>query len=94
MSKHTPGPWIHEYGNDTGPNDDYFVEFYEVIAAEKVIGRFDSEEDARLASAAPYLLEALEYMLNCQYDFDPRRQADCDMCSKARAAIAKARGEA
>lgn len=49
--------------------------------------------NARLIAAAPDLLEALEYMLNCQYDYDPRRQADCDMCAKARAAISKARGE-
>lgn len=39
------------------------------------------------------LLHALEYMLAYQYDGDPRRQADCEMCVKARAAIAKAKGE-
>lgn len=89
MSKHTPGPWIHEYGNDTGPNDDYFVEFYEVIAAEKVIGQFDSEDDARVASASPDLLEALEELLVGAGNSPAANRKH----AKARAAIAKARGE-
>lgn len=47
----------------------------------------------KLKASNKDLLEALEYMLSCQYDYDPRRQADCDMCAQARAAIARARGE-
>lgn len=48
----------------------------------------------RLIAAAPDLLHALEYMLAYQYDMDPKSQGSCDMCAKARAAIALAKGEA
>jgi hypothetical protein len=57
------------------------------------LGENPLKANINLIAAAPDLLEALEYMLGCQYDYDERRQADCDMCAKARAAISKARGE-
>ena len=62
-SKHTSAPWTVEYGNDTGPNDGYFVEFYEVGPALIRYIDTDKEEmkaNAHLIAAAPELLEALE----------------------------------
>jgi len=99
MSEHTSGPWTHDYGNDTGPNDDYFVEFYEIFSGDNVIGQFENEDDARLASSAPDLLEAIESLLE-----NHTQLVNCGDCGNwdvelepevvsARAAIARARGE-
>lgn len=105
MSKFTAGPWFspdgktikQDYrpiglseasgcmigavmgGSTSGPA---FIENDEEVAA-----------NTKLICATPDLLEALENMLDVQYDGDQRRQADCDLCIAARAAIAKARGE-
>lgn len=39
----TPLPWPKpEYGNDVGPNDDYFYEFWKIEG----VAEFDSEENA------------------------------------------------
>lgn len=98
MSKHTPEPWTYEYDNDTGPSDDYYVEFYKITGASGYVGQCDTEDDARLASAAPDLLEALEdarnkmvsqlIILRCDDRFIKKET------EKADKAIAKARGEA
>jgi hypothetical protein len=56
-----------------------------------------AEKDAHLIAAAPDLLKALEDLLNvCKYDFDMNEMDDeeCPTCGAARAAIAKANGEA
>jgi hypothetical protein len=91
-TKHTPGPWSFEYSNDTGPNDDYFIEFFEVLSKDcKEIARVENEADARLISSAPDLLEALSDVVKFWDSIVP---TDCvnDMHIKARAAIAKAVG--
>lgn len=57
------------------------------------------EANARLIAAAPELLEALEEMLLSHGYFNedilsPEPiQCECDECTKARAAIAKAKGQ-
>lgn len=84
-AKHTPGPWIF-----TGPHDDEFGDPEYVIYGDdgdEVIGSGITQSDSRLMAAAPDLLEALEGMV---------RGAEAmgwDSAIKARAAIAKARGE-
>ena len=94
MNKHTPGPWHHEYGNDTGPNDGYFIEFYEVFSGDQRIGRFENEDDARLASSSPNLLAALEALLRALMSKSAMMDKnDWLAVEKANAAIAKTKGE-
>ena len=93
MNKHTPGPWTHEgQGDITGIEDNGFgrgpVDVCSVYL-RAVEGRH--EANARLIAAAPDLLEALEYCLDCLGD-EFALPSDCQ--STARAAIARARGEA
>lgn len=61
MSNATPRPWPQaEYGNDTGPNDEGFWEFWEIPG----VARFGNEADANLAYTAvnerDAILRALE----------------------------------
>ena len=104
MSKHTPGPWqFHELRGDDGlgyirPNPQDYLE----IAHHGDTGRSAEENraNARLISAAPELLEALELCINqlerdteLLYDqFTPWAEIPTAL-EKARAAIAKAEGE-
>ncbi len=104
MSKHTSGPWTWEYSNDTGPNDDYFIEFFEIRSQDGIkIAEVAEQEDARLIAAAPDLLEALEsvwlWMENQADGQSKGGHATFDLLMLreqrdiARAAIAKATGE-
>ena len=80
-------PWTFNWANDTGPDDDCYIEFYEIWnSAFQRIGTAEEKEDARLMAAAPELLEALKGVL---------RVADrkTDEFDAARAAINKATGE-
>ncbi len=90
MNKHTPGPWkIRRIGKSStivelGP-----------ICADEYAGRcwIDvSESDASLACAAPDLLEALDHILKMQLHGFIYLGDEAN--AKARAAIARARGEA
>lgn len=66
MSKHTPGPWRAAWTNDVGPDDDeYYVEFYEILDAQgNRVGTAEEEADAALMAAGPDLLAALQTILN------------------------------
>lgn len=91
MTKHTPGPWHHvmdgfritignkKTGRTTTPHN-YMV-------AEIPDNSFIAEANARLIAAAPELLEALEDILSSGIGLSNRLDL------KARAAIAKAKGE-
>ena len=91
MSKHTPGPWrVVDSWND------YMVESQN---GEEIIWQDGphntptiNEANARLIAAAPDLLEALENLA----DYIDERAGDneCRPLENARAAIAKAKGEA
>lgn len=97
MSKHTKGPWL----SVNGPCDDDFqcvcVVDHMTVCAKEVIG--SAEDDARLIAAAPELLEALIDIAN---DYSERFDMESPstnpgmkiVVENARAAIAKARGEA
>ncbi len=77
---HTPGPWTRE-------NDGIWAG-YESDAPTLVALDFPYEADARLAAAAPDMLEALEHIA-LQGDIgDPSAMIDI-----ARAALSKALGE-
>jgi hypothetical protein len=60
-TEHTQSPWAFEYSNDVGPDDDYFIEFFEILTTDcEVLARVEKESDARLMASAPDLLEALK----------------------------------
>jgi hypothetical protein len=91
MSKHTPGPWKwarDEYGYDR--NLDPFV------IAGTVEGLIDvSDEDGRLIAAAPDLLAALELIVSEADSYTARTGKPVhNWLDSARAAIARAKGEA
>lgn len=64
MTTYTRGPWSWAYSNDTGPSDDYFWEFFEIVDSKhNEIARAEHKSDAKLIAAAPSLLEALQGLL-------------------------------
>lgn len=100
MSKHTPGPWKMEVGDESS---DYAHRFpiivtddYEIVGTEGFYSG-DLQTDianATLAAAAPELLEALEHMRRVFADIEGSYgQYEHDALDKADAAIAKAKGE-
>ena len=93
MNKHTPGPWrVVDSWND------YMVEGQN---GEEIIWQDGphntptiNKANARLIAAAPDLLEALESMLQSFLITQSLDDYPIDApCNKARAAIAKAKGE-
>lgn len=100
MTKHTPGPWKHSWQPRLsvihGPNGEHI--------ADTGAWRDDEHPEMRangdLLAAAPDLLEALEDALKCfqistDYEMSAAKATKfrCEMRKKARAAIAKAKGE-
>ncbi|MBW3096846.1 hypothetical protein [Pseudohoeflea coraliihabitans] len=102
-SKHTPGPWAFEvnvwgsilstdYGEAENLKAGRAWDEDISIAANvdwDVIGEEEIAANARLIAAAPELLEALEETL-----IVATRNEDGDFADRARAAIAKAKGDA
>jgi len=96
MMKHTQGPWAvsNYYAGKASISGKDWGGFATVVT------RLDGDENdsveglanARLIAAAPDLLAALEDMLNLTLDEDDI--AVSSRIAKARAAIAKAKGEA
>ena len=95
MSAHTPGPWVLEQDGDV----------YVRLALDNVLRCMDERSDvatsqdyanARLIAAAPDLLEALRATLRCLEWHEQRHGVgmDAKAVKDARAAIAKATGEA
>ena len=95
MNKHTPGPWFAfvDKGQTIIRTSRTSAAFspLAVVKGDKRDTLKDHEANAKLMASAPDLLEALEYCLDCLgHEF--ALPADCQ--SNARAAIARARGEA
>ena len=88
MSKHTPGPWVSIRYLDSRFYELGSNEFHARLAFTHGAGDTD-EANMRLIAAAPDLLEALVAIAG---DFSVQRVSD-DLHAKARAAIAKAKGE-
>lgn len=86
MNKHTQGPWEFVDNSLVGPKIDNKPVWLRPVILRSETGI--AEADARLIAAAPKLLEALEALI------DDQRDASLPVLAKARAAIAKARGEA
>ncbi|WP_152980874.1 hypothetical protein [Stenotrophomonas koreensis] len=103
MSKHTPGPWFHDGNGNVWRRDP--KDLYQnggTVAGDKSLATihkgwhhdgaegYPVEANARLIAAAPELLETLEGFVAC-WD---TCASPVEFAEKARAAIAKARGEA
>lgn len=105
--KHTPGPWIlseyevrHPITLELHKGCEIFCKDNNRVVCEIPDYHFHKEDvasqsaDARLLTAAPELLEALEYVLSMWGDYLPAGNSNAMKAIKqARAAIAKARGE-
>ena len=92
MSKHTPGPWEIEGTPRSGWDIFSLGEERRYITSDPMRERaINYERDARLMAAAPDLLEALEKVVS----FVDAGQGTwtVEEQQKARAAIAKAKGE-
>ena len=92
MSAHTPGPWVVH--SRAGQHEDGFAPIYadgkQVACAESTVPDAQVDANARLISAAPDLLAALQelaihHKATCK---DPR----CDASLRAWVVIAKAKG--
>ena len=99
IAKHTPGPWV------VGDAPDSRVAVYGGDCCVAVVGEQGYpvvDADAALISAAPDMLAALEELLLERYALEDPEEFDQDghwtstspASVKARAAIAKAKGEA
>lgn len=92
MSKHTPGPWSHQYSNSDSSGGG---QWYEVSAPTwfpynaSAQDEETAEANARLMASAPDLLEALEAFVDGVVPEDPNNT----LWVEARAAIAKAKGQ-
>lgn len=105
MNKHTPGPWFVDHKSPflVRAGDDIDGRHIAHIGPANYTPRFDVDEpNARLISAAPDLLEALEYALPylkaCvpfpRNGINQDGSVDVNCVDRARSAIARARGEA
>lgn len=103
MSGHTPGPWKVEGAKQEGLS--VRADHYGVVCNIPGYGVGAREANARLIAAAPEILQALENLevamntVNYVWDKQPEnmwkamQRVDADL-KAARAAIAKAKGEA
>ena len=96
MSKHTPGPWF-AVGAQVEIEDDSVPDICTCDPQVMRQSHLDwhprtAEANARLIAAAPDLLEALEEALE-DWDNDEPDFVRLEWADKARAAIAKAKGE-
>ena len=92
MSEHTHGPWEVKVLNNLGECEVRCNELY--IA--NTFGFSDQREgtaNAHLIASAPDLLDALEYLLEREWQDDEGSETLDKARSNAKAAIAKARGE-
>lgn len=92
MNKRTPGPWRAEYTNDTGPEDDYFQQWWDIVNVDgDTIAEVYREADSRLIAAAPELLASLRRVLR-MLEINDARLANFGEVEEARDVISKAEG--
>lgn len=97
--KHTPGPWTLEAGRNfiTSSGEFYLTYGQDKYKNPKFRDFCELDANARLIATAPELLEALELLARIHgfYSGPECQQLECEcyVCLKARAAIAKAKGE-
>lgn len=91
--KHTPGPWsVNVIGQHWNNKSLKHIEVTFGQDGECICDTVYNPSDAKLISAAPDLLNALQAMLNKAYKQNWNEQYP-DEVSKAQAAISKALGE-
>jgi hypothetical protein len=92
QTKHTPGPWMLNLGNlcEIDTKSHAIAHIYGTASCETHVAR-ECRANARLISAAPELLAALVELCADRYLSDP---INADRMANARAAIAKATGQA
>ena len=99
MSAHTPGPWLIQQGGDEwvdgivtlhGHNEDGTPMYWTVASYNR--RRDEAEANARLITAAPEMLEALEQIAHRAHKHAVCTQVQYSLGDIARAAIAKATG--
>lgn len=101
MSKHTPGPWYHDFAsgmkNGNAALIEYFVRRYgdSVSIAADIVDPDTcnpSEANARLIAAAPDLLEAAVDLVSRDFGYEGWDDACEQAALKLCAAVAKATG--
>jgi hypothetical protein len=71
LNRRHPAPWSVGYGNDVGPNDEGFWEWWAVKDAKgREVARCDDEEDAEALTQVPSLVEALGALV-CEVETIP-----------------------
>lgn len=86
----TPGEWI-----SVGRYVYSHIEYEDDNPDDIELAKVRTRQDAQMMAAAPYLLEALELMLDIHGWYHPELpDGQCNACQKARAAIIKAKGQA
>jgi len=89
-AKHTPGPWHVRtldcsLGTIDASNDNSVAQAFEVSVDDRRAGHHERKANALLIAAAPELLEALQELVDSEYEF-------AAVAHKARLVIAKATG--
>lgn len=93
--EHTPGPWTCTYTSNHAHDYRLAKPNGQMPINAPYNDRSEQRANARLIAAAPELLEALQTIMGLVGMTGPRRLADYKIpLSNARAAIAKATGEA
>jgi len=93
---HTPGPWAYDADSHEifSTDEAHSAGRLASVRGNDSNGRFLAESErlanARLIAAAPDLLDAVEELLIYLADWD---DPDNETCQRARAAVAKAKGE-
>lgn len=98
MSKHTPGPWLVQAGNEwadgivtlEGHNENGTPMYWTVASYNR--RRDESDANARLIASAPELLAALKRLIATGLDEREYHEFMSNPAHYARAAIAKAEG--
>lgn len=95
--KHTPGPWTSAPMFDTDDSDPPEIRDQVLITAgEDLYVAETRQNNARLIAAAPEMLEALQTLLEYEPELRKNRmqfETAQEDWAKARAALARARGE-
>ena len=88
-AKHTPGPWAVTLEDDSAIYINTVNPKGRIATVPK--GKL-AQEDARLIAAAPELLAALLDAVAALESYVPESDSEYQICIRARAAIAKAKG--